>query len=297
MEPGASRLIFLALSVRAGRRFDLHGTRGSAWWPPLPGSGVIVSLGAARVLRRWETDCNPDFTAYVHVELFDKKSEDANITAHFQNAGLPILYFEHDGNTIRVDGRLFVEGNHILVVPVCPPPTVDGIPDIARNASYSTLCQSEKPVISIPLSEAKFNFGDKIEVVSAEDEIRFYEHVLFPRLLGSDTPGERGEVWQAANVGFTLTPDEVVVGGQVGRVNLLVADTAARTLETRRLYRKRTDGTDSTIFQLYQRAKANANRRPVFLEIYRLYLGNDEKEPEFVTEDFLNAPVLVLHDR
>ena len=99
VEPGASRLIFLALSVRAGRRFDLHGTRGSAWWPPLPGSGVIVSLGAARVLRRWETDCNPDFTAYVHVELFDKKSEDANITAHFQNAGLPILYFEHDGNT------------------------------------------------------------------------------------------------------------------------------------------------------------------------------------------------------
>jgi len=262
----------------------------------------IASLGAARISDRRGTTCNADNIASSRLIPLDETE-----TLYYQQAGLPILCFDQGAHPVRVDSRLYFDtkdnenpnDDDIVLVPLCPPTTVDDHPGVKDSVIFKTLCRDpKKPIIRFRAASTGYSFNDVISVINAREELRFYEQVVFPHLDLAGSPGDQGDKWESDGIEFSIYPDEVTKGGDTVRVNILIETTGAnRSLEMRRLTPTNPDGTPSRMFALYKRAKGDEKWRGIFLTLYSDYLIDSERDPEFVTKNIDKSDALVLLKR
>jgi len=256
----------------------------------------VVSVGAARQVLWQRTTCNIDGSPSVTVRPLDAGSEDPDVRAQFRNAGLPLLCIDTpQGDRLRVESHLYVDRRsaEVMLVPFCPPRTRGYSPEGPLGDVFDTLCRTEGAGVErFALAESGFDFDETVKVITARDELRFYEQVVYPRILGTGVPAERGTPWASYDGSFVATPDEIARGGEVARVTFLIERTGEDgELGTARLDRRNADGTPNLLFDLYLRAKtdtASALWRPLFLELFGRFVRTGE-EPDFVTTEIAAA--------
>jgi len=257
----------------------------------------VVSVGAARWILRQGATCNPDGSPSVTVRPLNAASEDPEERARFRNAGLPLLCIETpEGDRVQVASRLYVDTRdapEVLLIPYCPPRTRGWTPTGPLGEIFVRLCRTEGAGVErFALAESGFEFDETVKVITARDELRFYEQVVYPRVLGTGAPAERGTPWVSHDGGFVAIPDEIARAGEVVRVTFLIETTGENgNLGTARLDRRNADGTPNLLFDLYLQAKAdveNAMWRPLFLELFGRFVRTGEA-PDFVTTDFATA--------
>jgi hypothetical protein len=257
----------------------------------------VVSVGAARQILRWRTTCNDDGSPSVALRQFQYPTDDAAVRARYRNAGLPLLCIETEtGDRLQVNSRLYVDNREVpqvVLIPYCPPRTRGWTPEGRLGEAFTRLCRSDIRAPRFALAESGFDFAGEVSVLTARDELRFYEQVVYPRLLGTGAPGETGgSPWTAHEGRFTATPNEIVRGSDVAWVSFLIErNENGAELGTARLERLNPDGSDNVMFDLYLRAKSEAADtmwRPLFLELFDRLLRTGEPL-DFITRDFSTA--------